>query len=499
MRIFEEARPATLEDVSWLRKALARRLEDLRLSAEIINDLQITVSEIATNAVVHCTPKPTTLEVSVDIAATGLTIEIIDDGGTFVDFAAALQRAVAAPDLDAFSGRGLALARDAMSQIDYKTTDRNRFIGKRSLRPTRPTVLVVEDTAILLQIYRGYLKADYKTIGCVSLEEARAALKDVHIDVVLADVHLGDGLGTALANEMDSLGSDTAPPVVLISSDTSDETRERALRLGAEFFIAKPVRANAMRDTIAMALTRAVMRRARLAQSFVRHVDGFAAITLPGNFGWYRAATASGTASTGGGDLVLYHRLPKGERIVLVDVMGHGIAAKAWAIAYAAIIRTLQRCRPDLTTSAFLTDLAEFAWNEPALEHAMATVLVVDFDDDGATISSAGHPAPLLLRDTMGVVAIDGPLLGVLPPEPYSSARVKLEAGDRLVMMTDGLDPATVASGDELPSWFADVLSTVGTRAFDDATAAIQGAADAALGPQPPDDWTIITIEKVSP
>ena len=110
-----------------------------------------------------------------------------------------------------------------------------------------------------------------------------------------------------------------------------------------------------------------------------------------------KPAVTSGTAETGGGDFILRLASADRQRIVLVDVMGHGVTAKAWSIAYAAIIRTINQCRPELGAGEFLTQLAAFAWNEQSLEQAMATVLVADFSRDRVTIAAAGHPAPLIL------------------------------------------------------------------------------------------------------
>ena len=83
MKIFDEWRPASLENVSWIRRTMARRLVDLRLSEDILDDLQLIVSEIGSNAVMHGRPLPGVLAVRVDIEGADLRIEIEDDGGCF--------------------------------------------------------------------------------------------------------------------------------------------------------------------------------------------------------------------------------------------------------------------------------------------------------------------------------------------------------------------------------------------------------------------------------
>ncbi len=173
----------------------------------------------------------------------------------------------------------------------------------------------------------------------------------------------------------------------------------------------------------------------------------------------HRVATAAGTPSAGGGDLVLHLPQSGGDRIVLIDVVGHGVAARAWAVAYAAIVRTLHHCHSDLSAGEFLTELAHIAWSEPTLARAFATVLVVDLDPNGAWIASAGHPPALVIGAEIRRAGTVNPLLGVLPPEPHQSERIQLEPGDRLALFTDGLDPAGVAAGDDPPLWFMAAIS----------------------------------------
>jgi serine/threonine-protein kinase RsbW len=496
MRIFEAERPASLAEVSWLRRAMARRLGDFRLPAEVVDDLQLVVSEIASNAVVHEDPAPKTISVRLDIQGTELILEVIDDGAPFVSRDLALREPMPQDPLS-HSGRGLGLARDALDHTRYWSDGVNHFVGRRNLRRRRPSALVVEDTPTLLEMYREALRGDYRVIGCASFEEAKSALRDTSIDVVLADVHLGDGLGVALPEEIAKLDG-RALPVVLVSSDNSIETREAALRQGAEFYLAKPVRPPQLRQAVAMAITRAAVRDARLASSFSRHVDRFVTALLPPQIGNYDVASAAGTPSAGGGDLVLHLPQDGSDRIVVIDVMGHGVGARAWAIAYAAIVRTLHLTSGFQPAVAFLTELARIAWSEPTLDEALATALVVDLDLEGATIASAGHPLPIVFGEEIRRCSAINPLLGILKPERFQSERMELSRGDRLALFTDGLDPSGVAAGDDPPEWFMSPLREGRGVSLVTAANRLREATETALGPQPADDWTFMLIEKRS-
>ena len=185
-----------------------------------------------------------------------------------------------------------------------------------------------------------------------------------------------------------------------------------------------------------------------------------------------------------------------GGRIVLLDVVGHGVGARAWAIAYAAIIRALHFTRRELSAAKFLDLIAQLCWEEPALETALATILVLDLENGEMEIALAGHPPPIVLgAHTYRPKALN-PLLGVLPPTPNRSERLTLQPGERMVLFTDGLDRADVAAGAEPPPWFMQEAAPRPGENVYDAAKRLREATEAALGPQPNDDWTFLLIER---
>lgn len=500
LRIFEANRTATLQDVSWLRKAMGRELRALRLPAESLDDLQLAFSELATNAIVHGSPAPSFLDLAVDIDGALLMITLSDDGGCFNGFHAACASAKKnAISPEATSGRGLHIVQRAFDSMDYRPTEHgNVFVGRKSLRFSRAKILVVEDVQCLLTTYCEHLGHDFHPIGCTSLAEARSVIQTQRIDAVLTDFHLADGSGTSLLAEYDKLWPEASPPVILVSADKSPQIKDAALRFGAEFFVEKPVKREQLISTIRLALDRSMIRNARLTRSFGRHVDALVALAPPEQIGAYGLGVAAATAASGGGDILLHHRHEDFERLVIVDVMGHGVPAKAWAVAYAAIIKTLQQERA-LDAAGFLRKLSEIAWNDRSLESALATVMVLDINDFGATIASAGHPPPLVFGTETIRIPVGGPLLGVMPPCDYASTTIALNPGDRLVFFTDGIDPMDVAAGGAPPHWFLQAFETSRSLTLDRTLASVKRAAERALGPQPADDWLVAVLEKAAP
>ncbi len=135
--------------------------------------------------------------------------------------------------------------------------------------------------------------------------------------------------------------------------------------------------------------------------------------TLPETLGPFAAALRWETADIGGGDLVVHLPRPTGDRVVLADVMGHGINAKAGAIAHAGMIRALD-VGQGLAAGEFLARWSRLVFAEAGLDAVVATALVVDLHHDGRIeIASAGHPRPMVVsRERAVALEVDGPLLG---------------------------------------------------------------------------------------
>lgn len=143
-----------------------------------------------------------------------------------------------------------------------------------------------------------------------------------------------------------------------------------------------------------------------------------------------------------GGDWYDVMALPKERTYLAVgDVVGHGLPAveDMAQLRSAGRAMALQGLRP----AQLLAELNTFTAH--ASNGRFATMAVAVFDPRAGAVSyaSAGHP-PLLLRrarDGEVVRLLDGhgPVLGPIRDATYTEGEVHLDAGDTLVMYTDGL------------------------------------------------------------
>lgn len=504
MQLFSEKCEATLKNISLVRRSMRRALTEIRMSEELVDDLQLIVSEIAVNTIEHSKNKPTELEFRVRIRGAEVGLEIIDDGSPFDDFEDKF--GIFAPELEAVkglntaltaSGRGIELVRDFADDIVYQPGPPNHFLAWRRLSKRQPVVLIVEDEKVLAETYALGLYPTYRTIIVDTVEEALATLRLSPVDIVIADYHLTDGTGRALAETMEHDPDRLPVPVILITGDRNPEIQQEMLEIGVEAALQKPVSKQELGDHIKLALRRAERRRT----SHFRHFGAAAAklltLTIPKRLHNFTLGHYTNVADLGSGDAMLHLTGGGRDRVILMDVMGHGLGAHSAAIALAAIARAIHAQNPARPPNVFLTDISNALFADLTLGQLISTMLVIDLMESGdVAIASAGHPTPVLVTDS-GVTQIDitGPLLGFAPDVDYECKRLVLGADMRLVSFTDGLDPTSLSAGEELPEWLSSALVSVLPLDMDEAMEMLVGEVRKIIGPEPDDDWTIISLE----
>jgi two-component system chemotaxis response regulator CheY len=107
-------------------------------------------------------------------------------------------------------------------------------------------VLIVEDSPTMRQL----LVFALRRLKCVEIVEAQDGMDGLrkvssdHFDLALIDINMPvmDGLKLiSLMREEDSLKE---IPIVVITTEGAQEDRERALKLGANEYLTKPIQAN---------------------------------------------------------------------------------------------------------------------------------------------------------------------------------------------------------------------------------------------------------------
>jgi PAS domain S-box-containing protein len=211
---------------------------------------------------------------------------------------------------------------------------------------------------------------------------------------------------------------------------------------------------------------------------------------------------AAGEGIEVGGDFYDCFRTGRGDwALVIGDVCGKG----AEAAAVTALARHTLRASVMHTPrpADVLRELNE-ALLRGGLDYRFCTVLYASLrrrgDRVAATLATGGHPLPLVLRASGLVEAAGatGTLLGIVPDPDISEETIELEAGDALVLYTDGVieaSPVDDAFGPARLSTF--VRGCIGRDAPRIAEA-IERQAVAVQGGRLRDDVAVVVV-RVSP
>src|SRR5439155_5398543 len=132
--------------------------------------------------------------------------------------------------------------------------------------------------------------------------------------------------------------------------------------------------------------------------------------------------------------------------LFICDVMGHGVRA---ALGTAMIRALLEGVRgiadePGRLLAEINRELLAILGQASVPVFLSAFYAVIDVPTGRVSYANAGHPLPLLLRRSEGVVepltaagGAPGPPLGVRDQASYAVSSVDMNTGDRVVMFTD--------------------------------------------------------------
>lgn len=194
----------------------------------------------------------------------------------------------------------------------------------------------------------------------------------------------------------------------------------------------------ASRAAIAVDNSKLATARREIAETLQRSLLPDAVPSIPG---WeiatmYRAASASDEVEVGG-DFYDFFETPSGWLVLLGDVTGRGVEAASMT----ALVRHGARflAKQEHSPSAILARLDEALREQRGL--SLCSALCLRLEPGQIVMSSAGHPAPLLVPDDGRVREIggSGPLLGGWESSAWEDRVVPINSGETLLMYTDGV------------------------------------------------------------
>jgi len=117
-------------------------------------------------------------------------------------------------------------------------------------------ILIVEDSATTRALIRAVIEdiGDFNTVEAGSGFEALKLLPTQEFNLVITDVNMPDINGLELIHFIKSNPRYSHIPLIIVSTERSEEDKKRGIALGAMSYITKPFKAQELQDVVKQAI-----------------------------------------------------------------------------------------------------------------------------------------------------------------------------------------------------------------------------------------------------
>ena len=114
------------------------------------------------------------------------------------------------------------------------------------------SILIVEDSSTTRALIKAIIEemGDFQTVEARSGFDALKLLPTQAFDLIITDINMPDINGLELINFMKNNPKYRDLPLIIVSTERSEEDKERGMALGAVAYITKPFNANELQEVI---------------------------------------------------------------------------------------------------------------------------------------------------------------------------------------------------------------------------------------------------------
>jgi len=350
-------------------------------------------------------------------------------------------------------------------------------------------VLVVDDSRLQRRILAASLKKwGFDVVEAESGEKAMEICQAETPDLILSDWMMPGMNGLEFCQALRKQASDNYSYFILLTSKSEKNEIAEGLHSGADDFLTKPVSSDELRARISAgerilrmqrelsdknkivsetldelqrvydAIDKDLMQARKIQESLVPE--------LSRDFGSSNVSLLLKPCGHIGGDLV--GMFSPGENrlgFYSIDVSGHGITSAMMTARLGGYLsskhfdqnvamekrfnRFYALKRPEDVATILNARLIADTGIE---EYFTMAYCIVDLRSGLLKLVQAGHPHPLLLRKdgTTEFIGQGGVPVGLVPDISYSQEELHLQAGDRLLLYSDGITEARLENGEML-------------------------------------------------
>jgi phosphoserine phosphatase RsbU/P len=368
-------------------------------------------------------------------------------------------------------------------------------------------VLIVDDVKANVDILVQALRDEYKLSVALGGQQAMDAVVRSLPDLVLLDIMMPDIDGYEVCRRLRASEATRELPIMFLSSLEDVKNKTRGFEVGGNDYLTKPfevlevkarvrslLKAKAYADAVKAAAERD-LRIAREIQMGLLPAD----IPVQVHGTGLDVYAVLQPAQQVGGDLFEVLRLGPDRVLVAVgDVSGKGIPAALFMAVTMTLLRSMARQghAPEEILRQLNDELLE---QNPRGMFVTLQCLMYDLARRTVTCASAGHHAAVRLvpgQPPQPVFTSSGRVLGLMPAGEFVSETLPLQAGETIVLFTDGVSEAYDADeelfGEE--RLLAHFETSPGASARATTLGVVEAVRGHAAGAKQSDDITVMSV-----
>jgi sigma-B regulation protein RsbU (phosphoserine phosphatase) len=388
------------------------------------------------------------------------------------------------------------------------------------------TILAIDDSAEVLLSIGATLEPYYDVRVATSGIEGLALAAEIHPALILLDVMMPGIDGYQTCAQIKATPATTDIPIIFLTTRQDTADKIKGLELGGRDYITKPFNGGELLARIRTqleisSLTEQLMkvnedlrRKQILLEKDLRAAAEIQKSFLPPKPPENKAIEVAWQfqpCDSVGGDILNIFRLDEDHYgFYVLDVSGHGVPAamvtasvhQQLHLSTGMILKKSINHPPHyeiVSPSEVLTTLDKNYPLDRFDRYFTISYMILNTRNGQILYSSAGHPPPLLLRNSGELLPLKegGTIIGMGGILPFEEGRVQLEPGDILFLYTDGLPEYRNREGEFFSDQrFQTVLGEQKGSSAKEATEAVVKAVITSFGEGnlPQDDITLLAV-----
>ncbi len=322
------------------------------------------------------------------------------------------------------------------------------------------TILLVEDEFNIAKLFNYNLtKAGFRCEVASNGREGYELAEKIRPDLIISDVMMPEVDGYEFRKLLLENAELKQIPFVFLTAKGEEEDILQGFDLEIEDYIIKTSSPKVVIAKVSAILKSLEKERVKVVDEVQRAADSMGTKVVPEEFPQFEGFQIKHWhmpfKNVPGGDFIDYFKLNDDNiAIIMGDVMGKRWGAWYFAVAYAGYVRSAARfvleSSNDYQPSHILQKVNDSVFKDERIAEVFITlsIIILDKKNKTARYSGAGDLPLIFKSKEVKRIVSTGVLLGFSKSGEYEDIELKLESGDELFLVTDGITEARNKSGE---------------------------------------------------